>query len=364
MVPVIDMHCDTMALIRNVEVQTANLKKGITDRPVIGCFKAREDELKNGLHFRENSRMMDAKRLKSSNYMCQCLGLCSSKQSASNAGVDPWEYLLMISDTCDEEVAANADLIRPVTTGTQMEKVFAEGYAPVLKTIEDSMAMGGDVEKLAEMYRRGIRVAGFTWNFENDLGFGHKYVTDPVTGKKHLELDTENGLKPAGFEFVKAMEDMGIIMDISHLNDAGIRDVFATAKKSTPIIATHSNARALCPHPRNLPDEFLREIAERGGVTGINFCHAFLNKACMNDEQKFSRMEDMTAHMKYIKNVAGIDAIGLGSDFDGITSDVDFYGCGEIHMLEEGMEKAGFTEDEIEKVFYRNVLRVFKEVLG
>ena len=363
MVPVIDMHCDTMALIRNVKVQTENRKKGI-ELQMISCFKATKDELENGLSFRENHRMIDAKRLKASSYLCQCLGLCSSERSAANAGVDPWEYLLMISDTCDGEVAANADLVRPVTTGTEMEKVFAEGVAPVMKTIEDSMALGGDLEKLAEMYRRGVRVASLTWNFENELGFGHRYVTDPETGKKSLVLDTENGLKPAGFEFVKAMEEMGVILDISHLNDAGIRDAFAAMKKSTPIIATHSNARALCPHPRNLPDEFLRELADRGGITGINFCHAFLNPECMDDSQKYSRIEDMTAHMKYIRNVAGIDTIGLGSDFDGITSDVDFYGCGEIHMLEEGMEKAGFTDDEIEKVFYRNALRVFKEVLG
>ena len=362
MIPVIDMHCDTIALIKSCRVQAENRKKGTGDSPKV-YFKVTEEELENGIDFRRNSRMLDAERLKASNYLCQCLGLCSSTKSARAAGVTPWEYLLMLSDVFDEEVAKNSDLVRPVTCAREMEQAFAEGFAPVLKTIEDGIAMEGDLEKLKEMYRRGVRVCGFTWNFENALGFGHRYVTDPATGKQFLEIDNENGLKPAGFEFTKAMEEMGILMDISHLNDAGIRDVFATVKPETPVIATHSNARGLCNHPRNLPDEFLRQIADHGGVTGINFCHAFLNNACLRDEQKFSHISDMTEHMKYIRNIAGIDAIGLGSDFDGITSEVDFYGCGEIHKLAEGMEKAGFTEDEIEKVFYKNVLRVFREVL-
>ena len=363
MVPVFDMHCDTIALIESCRIQSERAKKNL---PYSGgiFFSVSEEELKNGISFRENTRMIDAKRLKQSNYICQCLALCASKRSAEAAGVTPWEYLRLLSDSFDRVCEQNADLVRPVTSIAETEKCFREGRVPVLKTIEDSAALEGDLDRLQQMYRCGVRVVGFTWNFENAVAFGHKYATDPITGERYLEVDDVNGLKPAGFAFTEAMEQMGILMDISHLNDAGIRDVFATVKPSTPVIATHSNARALCAHPRNLPDDFLRAIADHGGLTGINFCHEFLNPVCIRDRQKFSHVSDMVEHIKYIKNVAGIDVIGLGSDFDGITSDVEFYGCGEIHALAEGMEKAGFTDDEIEKVFYRNALRVFRDVIG
>lgn len=361
MVPVFDMHCDTIALIQSCLTQSARAEGRLPDTGKL-YFSVSAEELKNGIRLRENTRMIDAKRLKASGYICQCLGLCSSEKSAKAAGVTPWEYLLMLCDTFDREVRQCADLLRPVTCAAEAEACFREGYAPVLKTIEDSAALEGNIDRLREVYQRGVRIVGFTWNFENAVGFGHRYVTDPKTGETYLETDSEHGLKPAGFAFTEAMEELGVLMDVSHLNDAGIRDVFSTVKPSTPVIATHSNARAVCNHPRNLPDDFLRAIADHGGITGINFCHAFLNPACIRGKQKFSRVSDMIEHIKHIRNVAGIDAIGLGSDFDGITSDVEFYGCGEIHRLSEAMERAGFTDDEIEKVFYKNALRVLSEI--
>lgn len=355
-VPVIDMHCDTIALIRSCRVQAEN--KGKNGETVSVYFKVTEKEMEEGIHLRRNGRMLDAERLKASGSFCQCLGLCSSKRSAAAAGVTPWEYLNLLCDTFDEEVESCRDILRPVTTASEMEKNFSEGFVSVLKTIEDGMAMEGNIENLKVMYQRGVRVAGFTWNFENELGFGHQLTE---TG---LLIDDKNGLKPAGFAFTEAMEEMGMLMDISHLNDAGTRDVFDTVKASTPVLATHSNARGLCRHARNLPDDLLKKLADHGGVTGINFCHAFLNDRYMDDSEKLSRIEDMCAHMKYIRNLAGIDCIGLGSDFDGITSTLEVNGCGEMQKIAEGMDRAGFTSEEIEKVFYKNVLRVFREVLG
>lgn len=363
-IPVIDMHCDTIALIRSCRVQGENRKtgRGAGVAPSL-FFSVSEEELEGGIRLRRNGRHLDAERLKEGGYFCQCLGLCSSVRSAAAASVTPWEYLCLLCDTFDEEVADCADILKPVTTGTEMERNFADGYVSVLKTIEDSMAMGGSIAHLKEMYARGVRVAGLTWNFENELGYGH-HLTE-----SGLAVDDMNGLKPAGFEFVEAMEEMGMLIDISHLNDAGTRDVFAAVKPSTPVIATHSNARGLCGHARNLTDAFLKQLADHGGVTGINFFHAFLNDRYMDDrnlrpEEKISAVSDMCEHMKYIRNIAGIDCIGLGSDFDGVSSALEVNGCGEIQKIAEGMDRAGFTEEEIEKVFYRNTLRVFKEVLG
>ena len=357
MVPVIDMHCDTIALIKSCEVQGYNKKNGIETEK--SFFVVTEEEKDNGLHLRRNGHDIDAERLKSAGYFCQCLGMCSSKRTSRIAGVTPMEYLRLLCDTFDKEVAACSDILRPAVTGTEMEKNFQAGYVNVMKTIEDSMALGTDLNNLREMYDRGVRMAGLTWNFENDLAYGHH-----ITEDGGLEVDDVHGLKPAGFAVIETMEELGMIVDISHLNDAGTRDVFRTLKPSTPVIATHSNARNLCRAARNLPDDLLRQLADRGGVTGINFCHSFLNNKYIDGPEKLSLVSDMCEHMKYIRNLVGIDAIGLGSDFDGVTSKLEVNGCGEMQKIAEGMDRAGFTDEEIEKVFYKNVLRVFKEVLG
>lgn len=355
-IPAIDLHCDTIALIRSCSVQAENERKGLENGPIF--FSVSEKELKEGIRLRHNGRHIDAERLKESGYFCQCLGLCASQRAANAAHVTPWEYLQQLFDCFDREVADCSELLRPAVSGSEMEANFRSGYVSAMKTMEDSMALGTDLAHLEEAYRRGVRMASLTWNFENDLAFGHRKTE---TG---LEIDAVNGLKSAGREFIKAMEELGMLVDLSHLNDAGTADVLSLLKPSTPVIASHSNARALCGHARNLPDEYLKKIADRGGIIGINFWHAVLNEAYRNGPEKLSAVSDMCEHMKYIRRVAGIDSIGLGSDFDGITSETEISGCGEIQKLAEGMDRAGFTGEEIEKVFYKNVLRVFKDVLG
>ena len=194
----------------------------------------------------------------------------------------------------------------------------------------------------------------------NGVSTGTVYVDE--NGNFHAEPDTENGLKPAGFAMVEAMENLGVIIDVSHLNDAGIFDILKTVKKDTPVIASHSNARAVCPHPRNLTDEMLRQIAEHGGICGINFAYDFISDE--KSESQLTTIDGMIRHMKYIRDVAGIDTIGFGSDFDGIGNPVEVKNAAGMQQIAQKMEDAGFTLDEIEKVFYKNALRVYKQVLG
>ena len=163
---------------------------------------------------------------------------------------------------------------------------------------------------------------------------------------------------------MEEMERLGMIVDVSHLNDAGFWDVIRYTKK--PFVASHSNARALVPDcPRDLTDDMIRALSERGGVAGINYFPPFLSaqdpKADRSAYQ--SRISDMICHMKHMKQVGGIQCIGLGSDFDGIHGDLEMKDGSELPKLEWAMRKEGFTESEIEAVFYGNVLRVYKEVL-
>lgn len=196
-----------------------------------------------------------------------------------------------------------------------------------------------------------------TWNLENELAFPNRISLD--TGKCLPE--TERGLTETGIAFVEEMERMGMIVDVSHLGDAGIWDVFRHTKK--PFVASHSNARALASHPRNLTDDMIRALADRGGVAGINFCAAFLQDKENGQEPKSSYCHQMVSHMKHMKQVGGIGCIGLGSDFDGITSTVEMGDCSGMQMLADEMNRQGFKESEIEAVFSGNVLRLYKELL-
>ena len=151
-----------------------------------------------------------------------------------------------------------------------------------------------------------------------------------------------------------------MIVDVSHLSDAGFYDVARAAKK--PFVASHSNARAVCPWCRNLTDDMIRVLADKGGVTGLNFCPAFLE--C--DEKGNGRpgsAKAIAVHARYIVNVGGIECLGLGSDFDGIEIHEELYDASRMNLLWDALKKEGFTEAQIDQIFYKNVLRLYREVL-
>ncbi|MGL4873517.1 MAG: dipeptidase, partial [Clostridium sp.] len=195
-----------------------------------------------------------------------------------------------------------------------------------------------NVEKVSNM---GIKAITLTWNYENSIGY-------PNFEFKHKD----KGLKNVGFDIVDEMEKFKIIPDCSHLSDKGFWDLIERTKN--PFIATHSNSRAVQNHPRNLTDEMLKALGNKGGLTGINFCADFVGIS------EITRVDDLVKHMVHIKNKAGIESLGLGSDFDGIENEVEINDCSEMGILIDKMIKNKFTMDEVEKVFYKNAIRIFK----
>ena len=344
MIPVIDMHCDTIAKIKG-------WKREAGEAPSL----------------RENQLHVDLIRMKQAGYLCQSFALYTDLLEVKEAGERPFDHVLALSDTFDREMEKNRDLIRPALSASDIKKNQEQGLMSALKTVEEGGVYEGKLENLQAMYERGVRKSTLTWNYRNELAFPNPSTYDPVQEEYVcVKLDEENGLTPCGISFVEEMERMGMLIDLSHLNDAGIWDVFRYTKAETPILASHSNARGQAFHPRNLSDEMLRKLAERGGVAGINFCAAFLNEkyGYSKEGNSLSRMEDMIAHIRYIKKVAGIDVIGLGTDFDGIGGDLEINGAGQMQKLADAMSLAGFTTEEIEKVFWKNVMRVYETVLG
>ena len=188
----------------------------------------------------------------------------------------------------------------------------------------------------------GIRFITLTWNFKNSIGY-------PNAGYKYKDY----GLTEKGKDIVLEMERLGIIPDCSHLSDGGFYDLVDICKK--PFIATHSNARKVTDHSRNLTDDMIVKLAEKGGVMGLNFCAPFLGS------EKVPSINSMIQHIKHTKNVGGIDVLALGTDFDGIGNEVEIENIGEIGRLRDALLKENFTNSEIDKIFYGNIKRVLKE---
>jgi membrane dipeptidase len=197
---------------------------------------------------------------------------------------------------------------------------------------------------LSLLYNKGVRLITLSWNYPNEIGYpNHKWQYQ------------QEGLTDFGNDVVAEMNRLGMIIDVSHLSDQGFYDV---ARLSTqPFVASHSNARSVKGHLRNLTDEMIRILADHGGIAGINFSHNFLGHS------DHSRIEDMVAHIQHFRKVGGIEVAALGTDFDGIESVVEVRHIGEMAKLVDALAKASFTEDEIEKICYKNALRVIKEVL-
>ena len=151
------------------------------------------------------------------------------------------------------------------------------------------------------------------------------------------------------------MNELGMIIDVSHLNDGGFYDVAKISKK--PFIASHSNSRYITNHSRNLTDDMIKVISNSGGVIGMNFCNYFLG------DSSVATIDDIIKHIKHIVNIGGVDVVAMGTDFDGIPNKVEIEDISQMHKLQDRLLSSGFKEYEIEKMMYKNTLRVFKDVL-
>ncbi len=327
---VVDMHCDTISELyyRKEEGKVFSI-------------------LKNDCH-------IDLERMKKGDYCLQNFALYINLAVHER----PFEYCMKLVDLFYTELEKYEDIIGIVKGYKDIEENRKNGKMSAMLTIEEGGVCQGELAFLRNFYRLGVRMATLTWNYKNELGHPNRIWEE--NGEAFFEPEMEFGLTEKGIEFVQEMERLGMVIDVSHLSDAGIEDVFRYTEK--PFVASHSNARTIASNPRNLTDEMIKKLSERGGVTGINYCADFLHD-WKKGEGALSRVEDMVLHMKHMKKVGGIQCIGLGSDFDGIGGNLEMKSPEDLPLLEAYMKREGFSESEIEAVFYGNVLRVYKEIL-
>ena len=315
---IIDLHCDTIKKI----------------------YELQEESLY------ENSYSVDIKKLIHGKVDAQFFAMFLNKDWIEEQKLDIYKYTKEFYKVFVKELEENQEYIKLAKNDSDVKANREKGILSAFLTIEEGHFLEDKIERLEEFYELGLRLITLTWNYENCIGYPNSYDKN----------DMKKGLKNFGFQVVEKMNELGMIIDVSHLSDGGFYDCIKHSKK--PVIASHSNARAITNVPRNLTDEMMSLLADKGGIMGLNFCPHFLG------EGETSKVEDMIRHTKHIKNKAGIDVLALGTDFDGIDGELEISNIGEMNKLLIALDRAGFKTNEIEKISYLNAERIIEECLN
>jgi membrane dipeptidase len=254
--------------------------------------------------------------------------------------------VMQLIDAFHQILSAHQDKLMLFTKVSDVQEAEKQGRIAAMLSIEGGEAVEGNLAILRMLYRLGVRAITLTWNERNQIADGA------------AEGRTEGGLTNFGIELVSEMNKIGMVVDVSHISDAGFFDVIEASR--SPIIASHSNCRALCNHRRNLTDEMIKLLAEKDGVMGMNFSPTFI------DENKDNAtLERVLDHIDHVVKVAGVEHVGLGSDFDGI-EDVPkgLEDVTKMPYITEGLLRRKYSENDILKILGENFLRVFRKIMG
>lgn len=268
----------------------------------------------------------------------------SSVEEKYEAG---YQHALKMIEVFHQQMENNADEIGQARNAEGILALNEQNKMAAVLTVEEGGILNHNMSRVDKLYEEGVRLITLMWNHENCLGY-------PNSRDEKL---MRKGLKPFGIEVAKYMKEKKMLIDVSHSSDGGFWDAMTYAKGH--VVASHSNCRALCPHPRNMTDDMIRALANAGGVSGLNLYGAFL------DGSNESKIDAMVAHIKHMIKVGGSDFPAIGTDFDGFDGMevLDVKDIGEMGRLLEALEKAGLSTGQIEKIWYGNVLRVLKETL-
>ncbi len=255
-------------------------------------------------------------------------------------GEPAWQRFLQVAERFSREVEKNAGCLRQLRAPGDLDSLEGSGRHGAILTVESSAVLGGRLERIQDLRRLGVRMCTLTWNGATELGRG---VLAPGN----------TGLTGLGRQAVPLMEEAGILIDLSHASPELFWDVAEMAHK--PLVASHSNAKEVCAHPRNLEKSQFEAIRNSGGLVGLNFYKAFLNdlpeKACM---------EDVLRHADYFLSLGGEDTLAMGGDWDGADLPADMPGLSAIPALYE-LFLRHYPEASVEKLFYGNAARLFRE---
>lgn len=252
-------------------------------------------------------------------------------------GQDAIDFFDRYRAVFDRQMVAHGDKVSPCRSFSDMEQALEAGKFAAVLTVEGGAALAGQPERAQVLRDAGVRMLTLTWNGPNELGSGH---------------DSSAGLTACGREAVVELERCGVLVDVSHLNDRGFEDLLSVAKK--PFVASHSNARSVCGHRRNLPDAFIREITDRGGLIGLNYSKDFLSDSGRGN------LDDLYRHVcRFLELDAGA-CLALGSDFDGTDIHPDLDSVEKSLSIYGYLTQHGIPADTADGILFGNAWRFFK----
>ena len=325
MIPYFDAHCDTV--YRCLETgETSALDYG----------DSREEQCRyyaTSAHLRRNGGHIDLERSRQFSRCAQFFALFHDAAEAPADGL--WAQCRRMHDFFLREMVDNADIVCHCRTGREVDEAAAAGKTAALLSIEGADLLDCDVHKVETVTHWGVRLLNPVWNRAN------------VLSGTNAE-DPERGLSAKGRDFIRALEEYGIYPDVSHLSDAGFWDLVHIARR--PIVASHSNARAVCPHRRNLTDDQFRAIRDSGGVVGLNLYLHFVGQPTM---------DALVAHVEHFLALDGEKTLCLGGDLDGCEAlAAGMAGMQDVPKLYEALKARGYSDALLEDIFWNNLRRL------
>jgi membrane dipeptidase len=245
------------------------------------------------------------------------------------------------------------DTVTPVITARDLREQIEKGEFSAILHFEGAEMIDTNFNALETFYEAGMRSLGIVWSRSNAFGHGvpFGYPSSPDTGP---------GLTSAGKALVKACNELGVMIDVSHLNEAGFWDVVDATSK--PVVASHSNAHAICASSRNLTDKQLAAIRDSDGLVGLNFNVPFLRPD--GDRDASMPLDVMADHIDYLVEKVGLERVALGSDFDGALMPDDLSDASKLPNLMATLRERGYDDDALKKIGYQNWVRVLELTWG
>ena len=307
--PVFDLHCDTaLALIGK--------------------------DMKSSTSLRKNNFHIDLERASRLPGYCQCFACFTTPGMQDWYGISPMTVFDRELDTMMHQIGMNNDLIRQAFTAADVRKNMEEGKMSAILTVEGPAGFGFDPALLETLYKAGVRITSLGWNEKNVLCGSHR---------------TGGGLTDIGKEYIKEAQRLGMIIDVSHCSDEAFWDMMKVT--NAPIVATHSNSRAVCGVSRNLTDDMFRAIRDCGGVVGINYYRPFVG-----DD---GSMDALIAHIEHFLALDGENTVCLGGDMDGCEELAGgMQGLQDVPKLYDELKRRGYSDALLEDIFWNNLERL------
>lgn len=291
--------------------------------------------LRTGAQLRENDGHLDLRRASAFGRFAQVFALYQDPEEVPQGSTMVREGQLLHQKFL-REMEQNRNVIVPCRTGRDVDRAVAEGKMAALLSIEGAELLDCRIDRLDMARDWGVRLLNPVWNHANRLS------------GSNAELP-EQGLTSYGRDFARRMEDCGIYPDVSHISDPGFWDLVRLARG--PVVASHSNSRALCPHRRNLTDDMFRAIRDSGGVVGLNLYRPFVGPA--------GTMEELTAHVEHFLSLGGEKTLCLGGDLDGCEElAAGMEGIQDVPQLWQALADRGYPRQLLEDLFWNNLRRL------